>query len=564
MRDHEVPTHVQAEDRVLLGYTFPQIVALTAVAALAYGIHRYAPVGPGAVRNVLAVLFALLGAVAVTVQVGGRRLPAVAADLLRFALGARRFEGTPTDLMRSEAPAPDDPSPGFLGHLAEKARRRLRRQRKSSERRNGRRSPGSRRPRALRRRRGRETTRDDTNRKRRRRKLWFGAAALALLLSAVTLPTAALAGNPADDQWRSGDIAFQPDAPVPGRRLYVEALAVSDGRAQVTVRAATPLDVTVRAMGGAAGRTSVFAREAFLTTGQAAAYDLPLDGDAPSLTFAWRDRVGQAGAVSLLGSQLPHPLPRAEGDVCDLAVTSLSWRPGTMEGALTSRCAASLEEVLAVDTITGHQSAQAMMALPATVTAVTGNIVARSGSATATVPFVPGGVTSFSLAVGRDMAGHPIAVTADLQATLRIPLPAVTVLTHHPARVEQVTETVQLYRPGDSDYDSQTVTVTHDDGTTSSATAEAYAYVPSTTVSRHVTVDVQHDEHVRAETTAQGDVTRSRPQHTELRSVLAGDAAYAPLHLPEAESTPAVGQQTALSAAEAQELFRLLEWLWPW
>ena len=35
MEEHEVPTHVQAEDRVLLWFTFPQIVALTAVAALA-------------------------------------------------------------------------------------------------------------------------------------------------------------------------------------------------------------------------------------------------------------------------------------------------------------------------------------------------------------------------------------------------------------------------------------------------------------------------------------------------------------------------------------------------
>ena len=34
MREHEVPTHVQAEDRVLLGFTFPQVVAVTAVCAL--------------------------------------------------------------------------------------------------------------------------------------------------------------------------------------------------------------------------------------------------------------------------------------------------------------------------------------------------------------------------------------------------------------------------------------------------------------------------------------------------------------------------------------------------
>ena len=39
MREHEVPTHVQAEDRVLLWFTFPQIVALTAVSAISYGAY---------------------------------------------------------------------------------------------------------------------------------------------------------------------------------------------------------------------------------------------------------------------------------------------------------------------------------------------------------------------------------------------------------------------------------------------------------------------------------------------------------------------------------------------
>jgi hypothetical protein len=37
MREHEVPIHVQAEDKVLLWFTFPQIVAVVAVCALAYG-----------------------------------------------------------------------------------------------------------------------------------------------------------------------------------------------------------------------------------------------------------------------------------------------------------------------------------------------------------------------------------------------------------------------------------------------------------------------------------------------------------------------------------------------
>ena len=50
MREHEVPTHVQAEDKVLLWFTFPQIVAVVAVCALAYGAYRYAPFGPVEVR----------------------------------------------------------------------------------------------------------------------------------------------------------------------------------------------------------------------------------------------------------------------------------------------------------------------------------------------------------------------------------------------------------------------------------------------------------------------------------------------------------------------------------
>ena len=90
MREHEVPTHVQAEDKVLLGFTFPQIVAVTAVCAISYGAYRYAPVGPSEVRMALAVVLGLAGVAMIVGQIGGRRLPLVAADLLRFWLGARR------------------------------------------------------------------------------------------------------------------------------------------------------------------------------------------------------------------------------------------------------------------------------------------------------------------------------------------------------------------------------------------------------------------------------------------------------------------------------------------
>ena len=108
MDEHEVPTHVQAEDRVLLWFTFPQIVALTAVAALSYGVYQVAPFGPEAVRVGAGLVFALVGVALVVGKVGGRRLPAVAADLLRFGFGARRFQGPPAQLVRAQPPVPSE------------------------------------------------------------------------------------------------------------------------------------------------------------------------------------------------------------------------------------------------------------------------------------------------------------------------------------------------------------------------------------------------------------------------------------------------------------------------
>ena len=93
MREHEVPTHVQAEDRVLLGFTFPQIVAVVAVCAISYGAYRYAPVGPSEVRMAIAVVLGLVGVAMVVGKIGGRRLPLVAADLLKYRLGARLYAG---------------------------------------------------------------------------------------------------------------------------------------------------------------------------------------------------------------------------------------------------------------------------------------------------------------------------------------------------------------------------------------------------------------------------------------------------------------------------------------
>ncbi len=111
MREHEVPTHVQAEDRVLLWLTFPQIVAVVAVCAVAYGAYRYFPVGPSEFRLGVAILLGILGIAMTVGRVGGRGLPLVAADLLKFNLGARRYAGPVSELVRSEVPAPEPTEP---------------------------------------------------------------------------------------------------------------------------------------------------------------------------------------------------------------------------------------------------------------------------------------------------------------------------------------------------------------------------------------------------------------------------------------------------------------------
>ena len=128
MREHEVPTHVQAEDRVLLGFTFPQVVAVVAVCALSYGAYRYAPVGPSEVRRAIAVLFGLVGVAMVVGKIGGRRLPLVAADLLKYRLGARVYAGPVAQLVRAEPAAPAQPvrsGPGPLSPDGEARRARV-------------------------------------------------------------------------------------------------------------------------------------------------------------------------------------------------------------------------------------------------------------------------------------------------------------------------------------------------------------------------------------------------------------------------------------------------------
>ncbi len=579
MRAHEVPTHVQAEDRVLLWLTFPQIVAMTAVCALAYGLYHYAPVGPAGVRIAAAGLFGLVGFAVVAGRVNGRRLPLVAADLLRYAFGARRYAGPPAELVRGEPPAPVQSPGGREGDplrlLARRMLRRTRRtarKRKEGERRTGR-LPF--RPQRLfgRRRAGEEpdgapAAREDREQRlgqqrRGKRGFWksFLAAAALALVALSTLPlAAALAQEPGEAGWSSEEIEFQPPPPVAGRRLFVEGLTVSGERAEVVLRAATELRLTVRVYGGPEGDTSRYYATTSLDEGERATYDLPLDGPSPSVVFSWRDGLGQAGALSLDGERLPWPLPVVAGELCSLRVVSLKWSAGAVEGAVASACVSAIEERVDLPVSAGHHSQTVTALLDAEVTAVTGTLTVSSGARETAVAFVAGGETRFRLPVAASEGVHALAMEAALQATLRIPLPPLVELTHHPERTERLTETASVSIPASG----ETVTIPNGDGTFTEHSVTASCSVPASTVSQDVVFTVVHAERIEAAVVERAPLTRTRTETLAFSSSLWSDDAYRALTVPKPEPEPELVTPVPAGSGELGEWFEELGWEWPW
>ena len=663
MREHEVPTHVQAEDRVLLWLTFPQIVAVTAVCALSYGAYSYAPVGSMGARIGLAAVLCVLGIAMIVGKIGGRSLPLVAADLLRYRLGARRYAGPVSGLTRSEPPPVPEGAPNPLAMLAQRAGRGPRRMRVTARRglakmrRNGGRRPfrphmwfGKRRrsvpsegalgarpgdvvealrakwgmahgrvsrgvrsrvnamagslstpvfrrtqniPEAQMKTEGepnegvktpslRVETREPgatapttpnkrSGRRRRRRKSRrsgapkSGQKMLPVILVIAALAAAILATPQeaqADGHWLD-DIDYEPAEPVPGRRLYFEGLRVSDDRAEVSLRAATDLKLRVRAYGGREGNALRFFGIANVAEGENISYSLPLSGESPSLTFSWEDGIGQAGAFAIEEAMLPFPLPEIDGETCDLRVTSLGWTPGTVEGAVEADCAVAVEETVELQTVVGHADIVETTTMEAEVMVVAGTVTVTSGASRASVPFVPDGESLFSLPVATGEAIHSVTVGVDLEAALSVPIPPLVTLTHSPQRTEYRTETVRLVRPGTSETVSETVTVTHADGTRTQHVVSATLSIPSETVSRDVTMTVVHPERVVAQVEEREPLTPVRTERLSLHASIGSDDPYEVFTPPQPEPEEDKAEQRPLTDEEANILFDLWGWEWP-
>ena len=526
MREHEVPTHVQAEDKVLLWFTFPQIVAVVAVCAVAYGAFHYLPFGPVAVRLAVGVLIGVVGIALTVGKVGGRGLPLVAADLLKFNLGARRYAGSPAQLVISEPPAPPEAKPDPLRLLVKKAASGVSRAVKAA-RRKGR--PPFRPHNWFGKSRRSRNNADSLpkNRESEGKKPWrpFLAVAALGLLAVVLLPATALADDPDDEGWRLDEIYFVPPEPVPGRRIFIERVAVSGDAANVTLRAAHDLDLQGRAYGGREGRTLRMGVNSSFRAGEAKSYNLTLNGPKPSFTFSWRDALGRSGAVSLKSHQLPYPLPKAGGGLCDLEVTSLEWTPGSISGVIVSECITETRQEVELPVYGGHFSQTAPALLDAAVTRIAGRVNVVAGSHRATASLAPGGETRFTLPVANRKATHRLEITAELTATLNVPLPPMLQTTHHPARTDVYTRRVTC-RCGES------------------------------TTIKTVRIRVYHPEHVRAVETERAPATRTRTETLVLATDVGTDDPYVALNVPPPKPPPPRAEQTTAGDSSW--------WSWPW
>ena len=539
MREHEVPTHVQAEDKVLLWFTFPQIVAVVAVCALAYGAFHYLPFGPMEVRLAVGMLIGIVGIAMIVGKVGGRGLPLVAADLLKFNLGARRYAGSPAQLALSEPPMPVEARPDPLRLLAKKAADGLSKAVKAA----GRKGRAPFRPHSWF---GKRRNRNGGNggngpnpsqHESKGKKPWnrlLAVAALGLLavaalglLAVVLLPSAVLADDPDDEDpgWRLDEIYFVPPEPVPGRRIYVERLAVSGDTAAVTLRAAHDLDLKVRVFGGRAGKTLKMGANTSLTAGQAKSYNLTLDGPSPSFTFSWVDALGRSGAVSLENHQIPYPLPQGGGGLCDLELTSLEWTPGSISGVVASECIADTKQEIDLPVYGGHFSQSVPALLDATVARIAGTVNVTSGANRATTSFIANGESRFRLPVANRKAVHQLEITGELTGTLNVPLPPMLQTVHHPARTDVYTRRVTC-RCGES------------------------------STIKTVRIYVRHPEQVRAVETQRAPVTRTRPESIPLVTGMGADDPYTPLHVPPPKPPPPRAEQTTAGDSSW--------WSWPW
>ena len=130
---------------------------------------------------------------------------------------------------------------------------------------------------------------------------------------------------------------------------------------------------------------------------------------------------------------------------------------------------------------------------------------------------------------------------------------------------------MRLVRPGTTRTVSETVSVTHDDGTTTQHVVSAVLSIPSAVIHRDVTLTIVHPERVVAEVVDREPLDRTREESLSMASSVGSDAPFEVLVLPEpepveppAEQSPGGDDPESSSGQALRRWFDILGWEWPW
>ena len=97
---HEVPTHVEAEDKLFLGLTVFQVLGVIMSVAVSYAGFgsSWSSWIPWIPRAVICSMFACLFIAMLTIRIGERKLPLVLLDLIQYRTSPRTLTGSMSDL----------------------------------------------------------------------------------------------------------------------------------------------------------------------------------------------------------------------------------------------------------------------------------------------------------------------------------------------------------------------------------------------------------------------------------------------------------------------------------
>ena len=104
---HEVPTHVQSSDSLIFGLSFIQVIMLMVCLGGAYAIYVMPMLAwvPPRIRIGLAIGLALIAAAMMILKIGGRPVPILLLNLLKFKIAPQVYAGIPSALLQ---PRPDE------------------------------------------------------------------------------------------------------------------------------------------------------------------------------------------------------------------------------------------------------------------------------------------------------------------------------------------------------------------------------------------------------------------------------------------------------------------------